>query len=95
MDTLAVVADRNITPLLTLLLGDKDLVVRRRATQLLRKPHLAETKIYVDPPPGAAGGGHTFNRRVDARTLERQDTPEQIDSWNRVWTFFEWTLRTR
>ena len=59
-----------------------------------RKPHLAETKIYVDPPPGAAGGGHTFNRRVDLKTLERQDTPEQVDSWNRVWTFFEWTLRT-
>ncbi len=60
-----------------------------------RKPHLAETKIYVDPPVGAAGGGHTFNRRVDLKTLERQDTPEQVDSWNRVWTFFEWTLRPR
>ncbi|MBI2221602.1 MAG: S9 family peptidase [Acidobacteria bacterium] len=58
-----------------------------------RKPHLAETKIYVDPPPGAAGGGHTFNRRTDLKTLERMDTPEQIDSWNRVWTFFEWNLR--
>ena len=23
------------------------------------KADLAETKIYVDPPPGAAGGGHT------------------------------------
>ncbi|MCA1562937.1 MAG: alpha/beta fold hydrolase [Acidobacteria bacterium] len=58
-----------------------------------RKPDLAETKIYVDPPPGAAGGGHTFNRRVDAKTLQRQDTPEQRDSWNRTWTFFEWHLR--
>jgi dipeptidyl aminopeptidase/acylaminoacyl peptidase len=58
-----------------------------------RKPRLAETKIYVDPPPGAAGGGHTFSRRVDPKTLERQDTPEQIDSWNRTWAFFEWNLR--
>lgn len=58
-----------------------------------RKPDLAETKIYVNPPPGAAGGGHTFNRRVNEATLERDDTPEQIDSWNRVWTFFDWWLR--
>jgi len=58
-----------------------------------RKAGLAETKIYVDPPPGAAGGGHTFSRRVDPKTLERQDTPEQIDSWNRTWAFFEWNLR--
>ncbi len=58
-----------------------------------RKPDLAETKIYVDPPVGHAGGGHTFSRRVDLATLERQDTPEQIDSWNRTWSFFEWNLR--
>ena len=58
-----------------------------------RKPSLAETKIYVDPPPGAAGGGHTFSRRVDDATLLRRDTPEQIDSWNRTWAFFEWHLR--
>lgn len=58
-----------------------------------RKPDLAETKIYVDPPVGYAGGGHTFSRRVDIKTLQRQDTPEQIDSWNRTWAFFEWNLR--
>jgi dipeptidyl aminopeptidase/acylaminoacyl peptidase len=58
-----------------------------------RKPDLAETKIYVDPPVGYAGGGHTFSRRVDLKTLQRQDTPEQIDSWNRTWAFFEWNLR--
>jgi dipeptidyl aminopeptidase/acylaminoacyl peptidase len=58
-----------------------------------RKPDLAETKIYVDPPPGSAGGGHTFSRRTDLKTLERMDTPEQRDSWNRTWTFFEWHLR--
>jgi dipeptidyl aminopeptidase/acylaminoacyl peptidase len=58
-----------------------------------RKPDLAETKIYVDPPIGYAGGGHTFSRRVDLATLARQDTPEQIDSWARTWAFFEWNLR--
>ena len=58
-----------------------------------RKPDLAETKIYVDPPPGRAGGGHTFSRRVNEQTLEREDSPEQRDSWNRTWTFFEWWLR--
>ena len=57
------------------------------------KPDLAETKIYVDPPPGSGGCGHTFSRRVNSTTLERDDTPEQIDSWNRTWTFFEWNLR--
>jgi dipeptidyl aminopeptidase/acylaminoacyl peptidase len=58
-----------------------------------RKPDLAETKVYVDPPPGPSSGGHTFNRRVNEQTLERNDSPEQRDSWNRVWTFFDWNLR--
>jgi dipeptidyl aminopeptidase/acylaminoacyl peptidase len=58
-----------------------------------RKPHLAETKIYVDPPGGYASVGHTFSRRVNIDTLKREDSPEQIDSWNRVWTFFDWNLR--
>ena len=58
-----------------------------------RKPDLAETKVYVDPVPGPASGGHTFNRRVNLKTLEREDSPDQRDSWNRTWTFFEWNLR--
>lgn len=53
-----------------------------------KKPDLAETMVYVDPP-----SGHSFSRRVDPATLERVDTPEQRDSWNRTWTFFEWLLR--
>jgi dipeptidyl aminopeptidase/acylaminoacyl peptidase len=57
------------------------------------KPDLSETKIYVDPPEGGGGCGHTFNRRVTQGGMERDDTPEQIDSWNRTWTFFEWNLR--
>jgi dipeptidyl aminopeptidase/acylaminoacyl peptidase len=58
-----------------------------------RKPDLAETRVYVDPTPGPASVGHTFNRRTNLETLERDDSPEQRDSWNRVWTFFEWNLR--
>ena len=58
-----------------------------------RKPDLAETKTYVDPHPWGASVGHAFSRRVDPKTLERVDSPEQIDSWNRTWAFFEWTLR--
>ena len=68
---------------------DQQMVYTLRAL----KPDLAETKIYVDPPPGRAGCGHTFSRRVNPETLEREDSPEQIDSWNRTWTFFEWNLR--
>ena len=68
---------------------DQQMVYTLRAL----KPDLAETKIYVDPPAGAAGCGHTFSRRVDPVTLERMDTPEQIDSWSRTWTFFDWSLR--
>jgi dipeptidyl aminopeptidase/acylaminoacyl peptidase len=58
-----------------------------------RKPDLAETKTYVNPPTWGATGGHSFSRRVDPNTLQRVDSPEQIDSWNRTWVFFEWILR--
>lgn len=63
---------------------DQQLVWALRA----QKPDLAETKIYQDPP-----GGHSFTWRLDPRTLERRDTPEMRDSWNRTWNFFEWVLR--
>ena len=46
------------------------------------KPKLAETKMYVDPAPGPASGGHMCSRRVSPQTLERDDAPAQIDSWN-------------
>lgn len=58
-----------------------------------RKPDLAETKVYIDPAPWGASVGHAFSRRVDSATLLRVDSPEQIDSWNRTWVFFEWVLR--
>jgi hypothetical protein len=43
---------------------------------------------------GALGGcGHTFSERVvldpnSPRYMERADSPEQIDAWNRIWSFF-------
>ena len=52
-----------------------------------RKPGLAETTIYDNPP-----GGHTFDRRVDPKTWQPENTREQRDSWNRVWTFLDWNL---
>jgi dipeptidyl aminopeptidase/acylaminoacyl peptidase len=57
------------------------------------KPDLAETKIYQDPAPWGGSVGHAFSRRVDPVTLERDDSREQIDSWERTWTFFRWNLR--
>lgn len=68
---------------------DQQLVWKLRAL----KPELAETKIYVNPAPWGASVGHAFSRRVDPVTLERVDSPAQIDSWNRTWTFFEWNLQ--
>jgi dipeptidyl aminopeptidase/acylaminoacyl peptidase len=53
-----------------------------------KKPNLSETKVYVDPPRG-----HGFSRIVNRETLQREDTPEQRDSWNRTWAFLEWSLR--
>ncbi len=58
-----------------------------------RKPELSETKVYVNPTPGPASVGHTFNRRVNRQTLERDDSPEQIESWNLTWAFLEKWLR--
>jgi dipeptidyl aminopeptidase/acylaminoacyl peptidase len=52
-----------------------------------RKGNLAETMVYDNPP-----GGHTFDRRVDPKTWQPENTREQRDSWNRLWTFLDWHL---
>ena len=52
-----------------------------------RKPHLAETHVYDDPP-----GGHMFDRRVEPGTWQPLNTPAQRDSWSRVWTFLNGNL---
>jgi dipeptidyl aminopeptidase/acylaminoacyl peptidase len=74
---------------------DVDYVENQQIVDALRsrKPDLAETKVYVNPAPGPSSQGHTFSRRVNPKTLERDDSPAQIDSWNRTWVFFEWVLR--
>jgi dipeptidyl aminopeptidase/acylaminoacyl peptidase len=54
----------------------------------VKKPELAETRVYVDPP-----GGHSFSRMIDRDTLEPIWTPAMRDTWNRTWTFLEWHLR--
>jgi dipeptidyl aminopeptidase/acylaminoacyl peptidase len=74
---------------------DVDFVEAQQMIDALRarKPDLAETKIYVNPTPGPASVGHTFNRRVNRETLLRDDSPEQIDSWNLVWVFLEKWLK--
>ena len=74
---------------------DVDFVEDQQIVDALRsrKPDLAETKVYVDPDAGPASGGHTFSRRTNTETLQREDSPAQIDSWNRTWVFFEWNLK--
>ena len=74
---------------------DVDFVENQQLVWKLRalKPELTETKVYVDPDPWGGSVGHAFSRRVDPVTLERVDSPAQIDSWNRTWAFFEWILR--
>ena len=54
-----------------------------------RKPLLAETKVYDNPP-----GGHTFDRRVDLGTWQPENSPDLRDSWNRVWAFLDRNLNT-
>lgn len=48
-----------------------------------RKPTLADVKVYKAP-----AGGHLFDRRMLPGMLEPANTPEQRDSWERVWSFF-------
>jgi dipeptidyl aminopeptidase/acylaminoacyl peptidase len=66
-------------------------------TLMALHPTLADTKIYKDPPEGPSGCGHSFSERVimddkSPRYLQRDDSPEQIDAWNRIWAFFEKNL---
>lgn len=56
-------------------------------------PDITETKIYEDPTPWGGSVGHAFSRRVDPETLQRVESPEMRDSWNRTWTFFDLWLR--
>lgn len=53
------------------------------------KPMLAVTKVYDHPI-----GGHTFDRRVNMHTWQPENTPDQRDSWTRIWRFLERSLGT-
>jgi dipeptidyl aminopeptidase/acylaminoacyl peptidase len=86
--------DRLQIPLLvTVATNDEDVNIEE-SMQLVdalraRKPQLAETKVYDNPP-----GGHRFDRRVDSRTWQPENTPEQRDSWRRVWGFLDRNLES-
>ena len=90
--------DQLQTPLLVHVADNDQDVNFEEAQQLIHaleytKPALAETRIYVNPPVDDYGNGHTFNRRVDrSNGYRRVDSKAQRDSWNRIWTFFEWHL---
>jgi dipeptidyl aminopeptidase/acylaminoacyl peptidase len=84
--------DKLEIPLLVHLADNDTDVTIEEGSQLVdalraRKPSLAETKVYESPP-----GGHTFDRRVDAKTWIPENTPAQRDSWNRVWGFLDGNL---
>jgi dipeptidyl aminopeptidase/acylaminoacyl peptidase len=84
--------DRLQIPLLVHVAENDEDVNIDEAMQLIdalraRKPLLAEVKIYPNPP-----GGHTFDRRVTPGNWEPLNTPDQRDSWQRVWTFFQGQL---
>jgi dipeptidyl aminopeptidase/acylaminoacyl peptidase len=90
--------DKLHTPLLVHVADNDQDVNFEEAQQLIHaleyaKPDLAETRVYRDPPIDEFGGGHRFNRRVDPNDgYVRVDSRAQRDSWNRIWTFFEWHL---
>lgn len=53
-----------------------------------RKPDQATVKVYHAPP-----GGHLFDRRVTPGTWQPENTPDQRDSWARVWSFLDNNLQ--
>jgi dipeptidyl aminopeptidase/acylaminoacyl peptidase len=84
--------DKLQIPLLVHVAGNDEDVNIEEDMQLVdalraRKPALAETKVYDRPP-----GGHSFDRRVEPDTWRPEDTPDQRDSWRRVWAFLDRTL---
>jgi dipeptidyl aminopeptidase/acylaminoacyl peptidase len=49
-----------------------------------RQPELADVKVYHNPV-----GGHMFDRRVTPSIWQPENSPEQRDSWARIWSFFD------
>lgn len=65
--------------------GDVEFIESELFINALRakKPELAETYIYVDPP-----GGHSFCCLVD-ESLQPLQTPEMRQAWEQTWAFLE------
>jgi dipeptidyl aminopeptidase/acylaminoacyl peptidase len=85
--------DKLTVPVLVHLADNDDDVTIEEGMPLIdalraRKPWLADTKVYRDPP-----GGHSFDRRVLPKTWAPANTPEQRDSWRRLWAFLDQSLR--
>ena len=55
-----------------------------------KKPDLSEVIVFKDPI-----GGHFFNRQVNLQTLQREDTPTQIEAWKQTWRFLDQHLSPR
>jgi dipeptidyl aminopeptidase/acylaminoacyl peptidase len=86
--------DKLQIPLLVHAAGNDEDVEIEEAMQLVdalraRKPALANVKVYASPE-----GGHLFDRLVAPNTWQPRNEPEQVDSWRRVWRFFERQLAT-
>ena len=80
--------DKLEIPLLVHIAGNDDDVTIEEGMQLVealrtRKPSLATTRVYGNPV-----GRHLFDRQVEPGTWQPRNTPEQRDSWSRVWAFF-------
>lgn len=80
-------------PLLVSVADNDDDVSVDEAMQLVdalraRKPELSDVKVYHNPL-----GGHLFDRRVVAPLRQPENTPEQRDSWARVWSLFDGNLQ--
>ena len=60
-----------------------------------QRPHLQVTASFdtLLSRLGSPAAEMEFSLPISSKTLERVDSPEQIDSWNRTWVFFEWWLR--
>jgi dipeptidyl aminopeptidase/acylaminoacyl peptidase len=85
--------DRLQIPLLVHVADNDEDVDFDEAMQLVdalraRKASLADVKIYRSPP-----GGHTFDRRVAPLRWQPENTPDQRDSWSRVWNFLDGHLQ--
>lgn len=85
--------DKLQIPLLVHVADNDDDVNIDEAMQLVdalraRKAELADVKVYHNPP-----GGHLFDRRMVAGTLQPENTMDQLDAWTRTWRFLDQHLQ--